>query len=195
MEIEGTRYSIPGDFARIEIGQEVAGLGLVVVQVTHDRVEVRQERIEREARELAAAWELSSDVPLWSGRFVDPVPDAANSAFGTHSVYNGVPRSQHSGADFASPTGTPVLAPGGGRVVLAESLYFTGGTVVIDHGLGLVSLLAHLSRIDVRVGTDVVTGAVIGLVGATGRVTGPHLHWIVRYGAVSVDPMSVFTLE
>ena len=113
------------------------------------------------------------------------------SGFGVRSVYNGEPRAPHSGADFASPSGTPVLAPGGGRVVLAEPLYFTGQTVVIDHGLGLVSLLAHLSRIDVRVGADVVAGARVGLVGATGRATGPHLHWTVRLQGARVDPMSV----
>lgn len=150
-----------------------------------------RERIEREARELAAAWELSSDVPLWSGRFVDPVPDAANSAFGTHSVYNGVPRSQHSGADFASPTGRPVKAPNGGRVVLAGSRYFTGNTVLIDHGQGLFSLMAHLSEIDVKPGASVSTGDVVGKVGATGRVTGPHLHWTVRINGARVDPLSL----
>jgi murein DD-endopeptidase MepM/ murein hydrolase activator NlpD len=116
------------------------------------------------------------------------------SGFGVRSIYNGEPRAPHNGADFASPLGTPVSAPGGGRVVLAESLYFTGRTVVIDHGLGLVSLLAHLSRIDVREGTDVVTGAQIGLVGATGRVTGPHLHWTVRLQGARVDPLSLIAV-
>jgi hypothetical protein len=150
-----------------------------------------RERIEREARELAAAWESSSAEPLWSGGFVDPVPDPANSAFGTHSVYNGVPRSQHSGADFASPTGRPVKAPNAGRVVLAGSRYFTGNTVLIDHGQGLFSLMAHLSDIDVKVGASIAAGDVIGKVGATGRVTGPHLHWTVRINGARIDPVSL----
>lgn len=150
-----------------------------------------RERIEREARELAAAWEASSAEPLWSGRFVDPVPDPANSAFGTHSVYNGVPRSQHSGADFASPTGRPVKAPNAGRVVLAGSRYFTGNTVLIDHGQGLFSLMAHLSEIDVKPGASVAAGDVVGKVGATGRVTGPHLHWTVRINGARIDPLSL----
>jgi hypothetical protein len=150
-----------------------------------------RERIEREARELAAAWETSSSEPLWSGRFVHPVPDPANSAFGTHSVYNGVPRSQHSGADFASPTGRPVKAPNAGRVVLAGSRYFTGNTVLIDHGQGLFSLMAHLSEIDVKPGDPVAAGDVVGKVGATGRVTGPHLHWTVRINGARIDPLSL----
>jgi hypothetical protein len=150
-----------------------------------------RDRIEREARELAAAWESSSAEPLWSGGFVDPVPDPANSAFGTHSVYNGVPRSQHSGADFASPTGRPVKAPNAGRIVLAGSRYFTGNTVLIDHGQGLFSLMAHLSDIDVKVGASIATGDVIGKVGATGRVTGPHLHWTVRINGARIDPVSL----
>lgn len=150
-----------------------------------------RERIEREARELAAAWNASSPAALWRGPFVEPVPDAANSAFGTHSVYNGVPRSQHSGADFASPAGRPVKAPNGGRVVLAGSRYFTGNTVLIDHGQGLFSLMAHLSEIAVEPGLIVSAGDVVGKVGATGRVTGPHLHWTVRINGARIDPLSL----
>lgn len=150
-----------------------------------------RERIEREARELAAAWDSSAPEALWSGRFIEPVPDPANSAFGTHSVYNGVPRSQHSGADFASPTGRPVKAPNAGRVVLAGSRYFTGNTVLIDHGQGLFSLMAHLSEIDAKPGDRVAAGDVVGKVGATGRVTGPHLHWTVRINGARIDPLSL----
>ena len=150
-----------------------------------------RERIERETRELTAVWESPVTERLLSDRFVRPVPDPANSAFGTHSVYNGERRSQHSGADFLSPTGRPVKAPGGGRVVLAGSRYFTGDTVVLDHGQGLFSLFAHLSEIDVKVGALVAAGEVVGKVGATGRVTGPHLHWTVRLNGARVDPLSL----
>jgi murein DD-endopeptidase MepM/ murein hydrolase activator NlpD len=148
-------------------------------------------RIEREAREIAAIWESSSRVKLWDGPFLPPVPDPANSAFGTRSVFNGQPRAPHGGADFLSGAGTPVKAPGGGRIVLAGSLYYTGGTVVIDHGLGLFSLMAHLSAIDVQTGDLVKAGDAIGKVGATGRVTGPHLHWSVRANGARVDPLSL----
>jgi murein DD-endopeptidase MepM/ murein hydrolase activator NlpD len=148
-------------------------------------------RIQREARELAAIWESSSRAKLWDGPFVAPVPDPANSAFGTRSVFNGQPRAPHGGADFLSCAGTPVKAPGAGRIVLAESLYYTGGTVIIDHGLGLFSLMAHLSAIDVHTGDLVKAGDGIGKVGATGRVTGPHLHWSVRANGARVDPLSL----
>ena len=90
-----------------------------------------------------------------------------------------------------SREGTPVRAPNAGEIVLAENLFFTGNTVIVDHGLGLYSLLAHLSRIDVKLGDAVLSGATVGLVGATGRVTGPHLHWAVRLNEARVDPISL----
>ena len=150
-----------------------------------------QERIDRESRELAAIWQASPAERLWHAAFVRPVPDAANSAFGTHSIFNGEPKSQHAGADFLSPSGRPVRAPNAGRVVIAGDRYFSGNTVVIDHGQGLFSLLAHLSAIDVKPGDLVAAGAVVGKVGATGRVTGPHLHWAVRLHGARVDPLSL----
>jgi murein DD-endopeptidase MepM/ murein hydrolase activator NlpD len=152
--------------------------------------EARQ-RIDRENAEMTAIWAGSPPERSWRGRFVRPVPDAANSAFGTHSVFNGEPRSQHTGADFLSPSGRPVKAPGAGRIVIADSRYFSGNTVIIDHGQGLFSLLAHLSEIDVEVGDLVSPGDVVGKVGATGRVTGPHLHWSVRLNGARVDPLSL----
>jgi murein DD-endopeptidase MepM/ murein hydrolase activator NlpD len=152
------------------------------------------ERIAREARELERAWTESAGDNLWDGPFVRPVKEAANSAFGTRSVYNGQPRTPHGGADFASPEGTPIASPNAGRVVIAGSRYFTGGTVVIDHGLGLFSLFAHLSSIDVKVGDAVKPGTILGNVGATGRVTGPHLHWAVRANGARVDPLSLLSV-
>jgi murein DD-endopeptidase MepM/ murein hydrolase activator NlpD len=149
------------------------------------------ERIGRETRDLERAWAASSDARLWEGPFVRPVEDAANSAFGTRSFYNGEARSAHGGADFASAAGTPIASPNAGRVVLAGARYFTGGTVVIDHGLGLFSLFAHLARIDVTMGEMVRPGTIVGSVGATGRVTGPHLHWAVRLNGARVDPLSL----
>jgi murein DD-endopeptidase MepM/ murein hydrolase activator NlpD len=153
-----------------------------------------QGRIQKEAARLTAIWSHVSPERLWSAGFVAPVPEAANSAFGKRSVMNGQPGSPHSGADFPSPTGEAVKAPGGGRVVLAEELYYSGNTVIIDHGLGLYSLLAHLSAITVREGEEVTPGQLVGKVGATGRVTGPHLHWSVRLGGARVDPLSILAL-
>jgi murein DD-endopeptidase MepM/ murein hydrolase activator NlpD len=148
-------------------------------------------RIEKEREELQRVWSHPAATRLWSGAFVRPVPQPANSAFGTRSILNGEPRSPHSGADFPSPAGTPVEAPNSGRVVLAADQYFTGNTVVIDHGLGLFSLFAHLSEIDVKAGDTVKTGEIVGKTGATGRVTGPHLHWTVRANGARVDPLSL----
>ena len=153
-----------------------------------------RERIQRETQRLNDIWGSSAPERLWSGEFIAPVPDPANSAFGTMSVYNGQPRSPHSGADFLSPTGRPVKAPNAGRVMLAEALYFTGNTVILDHGLGLFSLFAHLSEIDVKTGDRVAEGDVVGKVGATGRVTGPHLHWTVRANGARVDPLSLLAI-
>jgi murein DD-endopeptidase MepM/ murein hydrolase activator NlpD len=148
-------------------------------------------RIKREAAEMEGLWMRSEPGRLWDTGFVRPVPGRANGAFGSRSIFNGQPRQPHGGADFLSPAGTPIQAPNSGRVVLAHDLYFTGNTVVIDHGLGLLSLLAHLSAIDVRQGELVTKGQTIGRVGATGRVTGPHLHWAVRMNGARVDPLAV----
>jgi murein DD-endopeptidase MepM/ murein hydrolase activator NlpD len=152
------------------------------------------ERIAREARDLQELWRHSPRESRWSDGFVRPVPNPANSRFGTRSIYNGQPRSQHGGADFLSPAGTPVQAPNAAQVVLARDLYFLGNTVVLDHGQGLFSILAHLSAIDVHQGESVAAGKIVGRVGATGRVTGPHLHWAVRLADARVDPLAVVEL-
>jgi hypothetical protein len=152
------------------------------------------DRIAAEAVRLDAIWKVETPQPLWGGPFVRPVAEPANSAFGSRSVFNGQMRAPHSGADFLSPAGTPVHAPGGGWVVVGAPLYYTGNTVVIDHGLGLYSLFAHFSAIAVHEGDLVTAGDVVGRVGATGRVTGPHLHWAIRVGGARVDPLSVLAV-
>jgi murein DD-endopeptidase MepM/ murein hydrolase activator NlpD len=150
-------------------------------------------RIDAESKETAAIFAGSAPKRLWT-TFVRPVPQPANSAFGTRSVFNGQPRNAHSGADFLSPAGTPVKAAGAGRVMLAKNLYYSGNTVIIDHGLGVFSLFAHLSRIDVAAGDLVTETQIVGLVGATGRVTGAHLHWTVRVAGARVDPLGVLAV-
>ena len=147
-------------------------------------------RILDEQARLSALWTLASDRG-WSGPFVAPVKVPAVGRFGARSVFNGQPRAPHGGDDYPGPVGTPIVSPAGGRVVLAEDLYFTGNTVVVDHGLGLFSLFAHLSEIQAVKGDVVTAGQPIGLMGATGRVTGPHLHWAVRLGGARVDPSSL----
>lgn len=151
-------------------------------------------RIAADAKLLASTWAHSSPDRLWTDSFIRPVPQPANSAFGTRSIFNGKPRNAHGGADFLSPAGTPIHAPNAGRVVVARDLYYSGNTIVIDHGLGMFSMLAHLSEIRVHEGDRVDEGQVVGLVGATGRVTGPHLHWAVRANDARVDPLSLLAV-
>ncbi len=152
-------------------------------------------RIERETAAVAAAWAGSAGPnPVAEFTFIRPVVHQANSAFGTRSIFNGEARNSHSGADFLSPAGTPIKAPAPGKVVIADNLYFSGGTVMVDHGLGVVSLFAHMSKILAKAGNDVAQGEILCLVGATGRVTGPHLHWTVRVNGARVDPLSLLAL-
>lgn len=151
-------------------------------------------RIARETAAVSAAFASTSGPNPARLFFSRPVPHRANSVFGTRSIFNGQPRNAHSGADFLSPSGTPIKSPGSGKVVLADNLFFSGGTVIVNHGMGIMSLFAHMSRIDVKPGDDVVQGKVVGLVGATGRVTGAHLHWAVRVNGARVDPLSLLAL-
>jgi murein DD-endopeptidase MepM/ murein hydrolase activator NlpD len=132
---------------------------------------------------------------LWQRGFETPLPGyEASGSFGKRRIFNEKPRSPHSGEDISAPAGTPVRAPARGRVVLAKALFFLGNTVVLDHGFGLFSFYGHLSSIGVEPGTIVEGGEVLGKVGATGRVTGAHLHWGVRLGDARVNPMDLLTL-
>jgi len=139
-------------------------------------------------------WAHSDNSRLWDGPFIRPVPDAANSAFGTRSILNGQPRSPHSGADFSAERGAPVLAANRGRVVLVGEFFFAGRLVVLDHGLGLYTLYFHLDRQDVTEGVLVEQGQPIGTVGSTGRATGPHLHWAAHLGIARIDPLALLAL-
>ena len=148
-------------------------------------------RIERESAEVEEVFRTRSKPRHWQGAFDKPVPGAVISVFGKRTVYNGQERKPHTGVDLRGTTGTPVAAPNAGRVALASDLYYSGLTVVLDHGLGVCSYLAHLSEMSVEVGDVVNKGDIVGRVGATGRVTGPHLHWTVTLSGARVDPMSL----
>jgi murein DD-endopeptidase MepM/ murein hydrolase activator NlpD len=146
-------------------------------------------RIEREQARVAAARTRDDAREDYAGGFAWPVHGRVSGVYGSQRIYNGTPKSPHSGLDVAVPKGTPVHAPAGGIVTLAEpDLYLTGGTVLVDHGHGLSSNFLHLSRLDVKVGERVERGDVIGLVGATGRATGPHMHWGANWFGVRIDP-------
>lgn len=132
---------------------------------------------------------------LWSGDFRAPVRAAPTDSFGTQRTFNGKLASVHKGMDFRAHMGTPVHASNSGVVVLAERLYFEGNCVVIDHGLGLYTIAMHLSKIDVHDSEHVTKGQLLGLSGATGRVTGPHLHWAVRWGNAYLDPAKLLRMN
>ncbi|SOD50625.1 Murein DD-endopeptidase MepM and murein hydrolase activator NlpD, contain LysM domain [Pseudoxanthomonas wuyuanensis] len=150
------------------------------------------ERIKREQALVTAARVRDDDRADFAMPFQWPVQGRISGRFGNARVYNGQPGAGHSGMDIAAPNGTPVKAPAGGVVSFASpDLYLTGGTLLLDHGHGVSSNFLHLSRIDVKVGDRVEPGQVIGAVGATGRATGPHLHWGMNWFDVRIDPLLV----
>lgn len=120
--------------------------------------------------------------------FAKPVQGPYSSPFGLKRFYNGEPRNPHSGLDIAAPTGTPIISPSAGKVVLTGDFFFNGNVVYVDHGQGVISMFCHLDKIDVKTGDLLTKGQVLGKVGATGRVTGPHLHWSVSLNNARIDP-------
>ena len=151
-----------------------------------------QARAAAETARLAALFRAVTAERLWRGPFHLPIEDGrTSSSFGRRRILNGRPRSPHTGVDIGAPTGTPVRAMQRGRVVLDAELFFSGRTVILDHGLGLFSFYGHLSESKVQPGRVVEADDVIGLVGATGRVTAPHLHWAVRLGDARVDGLDL----
>jgi murein DD-endopeptidase MepM/ murein hydrolase activator NlpD len=157
--------------------------------------EQQASRAVAEQKKLRELFDRVTPEKLWQGSFRMPLAGSKQGTnFGKRRILNGQPRSPHTGADFPAPTGTPVHATQSGRVVLAEELYFSGNTVIVDHGLGVYSLYGHLSATDVAVGDSVKAGIILGKVGATGRVTGPHLHWGITVNKARVNPVRLVTL-
>jgi len=157
--------------------------------------ESEKERIANDRERVARAWESAEEGRRWRAAFALPVPGTTAGAFGARRVLNGETKSRHSGVDMAAPEGTPVLAAAPARVALAEDLYFSGGTVILDHGGGLFTTYFHLSRIDVKPGDVVAAREPIAAVGATGRATGPHLHWGARLHGKRVNPLGLMRLS
>jgi murein DD-endopeptidase MepM/ murein hydrolase activator NlpD len=152
-------------------------------------------RADEERQRLRDIFDRATPQRLWDGNFrvpLDGVTEGSN--FGKRRILNGNPGSPHGGADLRGTTGTPVHAAQRGRVVLAEELFFAGNTVVMDHGLGIYTFYGHLSEIGVKVDDVLESGAVLGEVGATGRVTGPHLHWGLSVGKARVNPLEIIKL-
>jgi hypothetical protein len=152
-------------------------------------------RIEREVAQARAIARAAHAAPaLWVGPFRAPRPSRITSRFGAAREFNGEITSRHLGTDFAGRVGAPVTAPARGVVALIADFYLAGHALYLDHGGGLVTGYFHLSRTLVAPGDTVLPGQPVGEVGRTGRVTGPHLHWIARYGALNIDPMSLVEL-
>jgi hypothetical protein len=152
----------------------------------------QQKRAEEDQKKMKAIYDTVTPEVLWKGKFVVPLKGVSTGGnFGRRRVLNGEARSPHAGVDFPAAAGTPVYAAQSGNVVLAENLYYSGNTVVIDHGFGIYTLYAHLSEIGVHAGDSVESSAEIGKVGATGRVTGPHLHWGLTIDHARVNALQI----
>jgi len=168
------------------------------LKVENQFVEPNEEqaaRAKEDQAKLRAVFDTVTPDRLWTGRFRLPLDGVTTGGnFGRRRVLNGKAGSPHGGVDFPALSGTPVHASQAGRVAIAESMFFSGNTVVVDHGLGIYTFYCHLSEINVKVGDAVEAGAVLGKVGATGRVTGPHLHWALSVNHARVNAMEIVTI-
>ena len=147
------------------------------------------QRARKEAAKLKRIYAAGNITRLWENDYQLPITSKITSFYGNKRVYNGQLKSYHNGIDFRAPIGTPVFAPNSGVVKLAENLFYSGNVVIIDHGTTVFTIYAHMSKIKVEIGQQIEKGHLIGLTGATGRVSGPHLHWGVKVKGVAVDPM------
>jgi len=148
-------------------------------------------RIEKEQIELGKIYNSSAETKLWNKSLVLPIPSDVTSPFGTKRIYNGSLKGFHQGVDLKAAIGTPIKAPTSGKVVLAKDLWYTGNTVIIDHGLGFFTIYGHMSALKVKTGKMVEQGTLLGLAGKTGRANGPHLHWGTVLNHVKVDAMDL----
>jgi hypothetical protein len=163
-----------------------------ILKVDGRRVNPNKEdrrRAGREHQEVKHVYASGIQERLWDGKFQLPVDNEISSLFGNRRVFNGQLKSYHNGLDFRSPKGTPVYAANSGVVRLAKNLFYSGNAVIIDHGTGIFTIYAHLSKIKTAPNRRIEKGQLLGLSGATGRVSGPHLHWGVKLNAVAVNPL------
>jgi murein DD-endopeptidase MepM/ murein hydrolase activator NlpD len=151
-------------------------------------------RVREEAQKLDGLWGQISNSRLFNARFILPVASKVSSPFGLRRIINGQERSPHTGIDIAAASGTAVKAANSGRVVFVDNLYFSGNSLVIDHGLGIFTMYFHLQSVALSKGELVKRGQILGRVGKTGRATGPNLHWGVRIGLARVDPLALIEL-
>jgi hypothetical protein len=176
-----------------EVDFGIQKLSLPSAMVDLDRKTL--ERVNKEERQLNSLFRVFRDERLWRDAFIRPVEGELSVAFGLSRIINGQRRSPHTGVDLRAEEGTPVLACNSGMVVLVEPLFFSGKSVILDHGWGFYSMYFHLSEALIKEGDKVDKGAVLGRVGSTGRSTGPHLHWGIRMNGARVDPLSLLNIK
>ncbi|MFQ5579858.1 MAG: M23 family metallopeptidase [Nitrospiria bacterium] len=179
---------------KVTVEIEAEAFGVQHLKLPKKMVDLDAETLKRvrgEKKKVRKAFRQSLGKKLWEGEFVVPTKGRRQGTFGRRRFLNGKPRKPHTGEDISAPTGTPVLATNKGRVVLVGNFYFNGRSVFIDHGLGLFSMYFHLSEITAQEGTIINTGAEIGKVGKSGRVTGPHLHWGMHLNGARIDPYAL----
>ncbi|HTM08844.1 MAG TPA: M23 family metallopeptidase [Verrucomicrobiae bacterium] len=153
------------------------------------------ERVKREQAALDRIWKIRTPPRLWRGAFIAPVPGTVNSAFGFRRIVNGLARAPHGGVDLKAALGADVAAANTGRVVLTDDFFFSGKSLVLDHGGGLYTMYFHLSEFRATMGSEVHKGQIIGQAGMTGRVTGPHLHWGARLNGARIDPLGLLDIR
>jgi murein DD-endopeptidase MepM/ murein hydrolase activator NlpD len=186
VEVYGASAAQPVDFAVADKRYLTQSLKVAPGQVDLSAADLA--RVNREHAVLDRALAHWSAVPPEILRWSPPVPGVRSSSFGMRRVFNGEARNPHTGMDIAAATGTAVLSPADGTVLDTGNFFFTGNTVLLDHGEGLISMYCHLSAIDVQPGQHVAAGTRLGAVGMTGRATGPHLHWALSLNRAWVDP-------
>jgi murein DD-endopeptidase MepM/ murein hydrolase activator NlpD len=172
--------------------------GVRKLTLPKEKVELDAEslkRVNKEAAVVSALWSAGDHSPEWKGRFLLPVDGDVIGIFGKRSIINNLERSPHTGVDQQGETGNPVKSINNGKIALVADHFFTGNSVYIDHGGGIISMYFHLDKILVKEGDNVERGQVIGLVGSTGRVTGPHLHWGMRVNGARVNPLTLIDLS
>lgn len=183
---------------RINIHINEKDYGVRRLTLPKDKVELSAEalkRVKAEAAVVSALWKAKDTVPEWRGIFLMPVDGEVVGIFGKRSVINGMERSPHTGVDLSGNAGEPIKAVNNGKVILIADHFFTGNTVFLDHGGGIITMYCHLQKVLVKEGDRMDKGQVLGLVGATGRATGPHLHWGMRVNGARVNPLTLINLS
>lgn len=174
-----------------------AKFGVQKLTLPKEMVELDEETLKRvrsEQERVSKVWNIFTEEYLWDGNFIMPAEGEVSSNFGLRRIINGEPRNPHNGIDFAAPEGAPVYAPNHGRVIFIDEQFFSGKSLIIDHGRELFSMYFHLSEIVVKDGEEIKKGRLIAKVGKSGRATGPHLHWGMRLNGARVNPISILNL-